>query len=48
MTTLLVILGAYLAIGAGVALLLSQSPYGAAGWFWIVLLWPLFVFALLF
>lgn len=44
-----VAVGTYLAIGVVVTVvLLSQTPYSDNGWLWLVLLWPLFVYAIFF
>lgn len=40
-------LGAYVLIGIGVTVLLSQTPYSYNGWVQTTLLWPLFLYALL-
>lgn len=38
----------YLALGVGVTVLLSQTPYADNAWWITTLLWPLFLYALLF
>lgn len=48
MTIFLWCVAAYVALGIGTAMLLSQTPYSDNGWLVIIALWPLFLFGLLF
>lgn len=38
----------YLVLGVGTTVLLSQTPYADNAWWITTLLWPLFLYALLF
>lgn len=38
----------YVALGIGVTVLLSQTPYSDNAWWLTTLLWPLFLWSLLF
>lgn len=40
------IFGVYLVVGVGITGLLSQTPYADNPWWITILLWPLFLYAL--
>lgn len=48
LSVILWIVGSYVGIGALLTyFLFSQTPHSDVGWLWLVLLWPLFIAAII-
>lgn len=43
-----ILVGSYLALGLGMTCLLAQTPYAGVSWIVTTLLWPVFLYALVF